>query len=181
MAMRRAIFIDKDGTLIPDIPFNTDPARISYTPGAGQALRNLHNHGFAIILISNQPGVARGLFNATALDEVSARINDIALSFGFQFTAFYYCIHDARDNCSCRKPKPGLLQNAATEHGIDPSASWMVGDILNDVEAGHEAGCRSILVDNGGETEWQIKRSRIPEYICSTMEDIPRLILSASG
>lgn len=174
--MKPAIFIDKDGTLIPDIPFNTDTSKISFSEGAGTSLNLLYNRGFKIVVISNQPGVARGMFYPEALDLISNCLNRIANLHHFTFSGFYYCMHDATENCSCRKPQPGLILRAADENGIDLRASWMVGDILDDVEAGYAAGCRTVLVDNGGETEWKIKRSRIPDIICGSITDLSAVI-----
>lgn len=167
----RAIFLDKDGTLIDDVPYNVDPALIRLSWNAGPALQLLQEAGYRLIVVTNQSGVARGLFTEAALEAVHARLIELLAQYGVQLDGFYYCPHhpDGAVNryaiaCTCRKPMPGLLMRAASEHGIDLTQSWMIGDILNDVEAGHRAGCRSLLVDNGNETEWDQGPLRTPEF-----------------
>ncbi|MEX2536447.1 MAG: HAD family hydrolase [Trueperaceae bacterium] len=152
---RPAVFLDKDGTLLEDVPYNVDPDEMRLTAGAGPALRRLADAGFELIVVTNQSGVARGLFPPTALRTVEWRLEELLAPFDVKLAGFHACMHHpdgivatfARD-CSCRKPKPGLLQAAASQHGIDLTSSWMVGDILNDVEAGCRAGCRTVLLDS---------------------------------
>lgn len=166
-----AVFLDKDGTLIPDVPYNVDPAKIELASGAGEALRSLSHAGYKLIVISNQSGVARGYFEEAALAGVKARLQELLNPDGVMLSGFYYCPHHPtgsiehyRIDCLCRKPKPGLILKAAEDHEIDLSMSWMIGDILNDVEAGRKAGCKTILIDNGNETEWILSPDRIPDY-----------------
>ncbi|RAK00279.1 D,D-heptose 1,7-bisphosphate phosphatase [Larkinella arboricola] len=173
--MKRTVFIDKDGTLIYDVPFNVDPKAITLYPDAGRALHLLQQAGFRLLVVSNQSGVAQGYFQENALEAVTNRLQHLLRPFGVHLDGFYYCPHhpDGRVpayavSCSCRKPQPGMLQQAAREHGIDLTASWMIRDILNDVEAGNRAGCRTILLDNGHETEWQSGPYREPTHTVST-------------
>ncbi|MBD2091732.1 HAD family hydrolase [Microcoleus sp. FACHB-1515] len=178
--MNRAIFLDKDGTLIEDVPYNVDPDRIRLCQGAIEGLRSLHAVGYKLIVISNQSGIARGYFPARALMNVEQRLQkllDVSLS------GFYYCPHhpggtvdEFAIECDCRKPKPGMLLQAAKDHDIDLARSWFIGDILNDVEAGRTAGCRTILIDNGNETEWILKRSRLPNHIVANLTEAARIV-----
>jgi len=176
-----AIFLDKDGTLIPDIPYNVDLDRITLSDGAEIALRSFHNSGYRLIAISNQSGVARGYFSEIALAKVEQRLrtllNEIPL------TGFYYCPHHPQGSiieyaidCNCRKPKPGLILQAAQTHHIDLARSWMIGDILNDVEAGRNAGCKTILIDNGNETEWIRSPQRSPHHKVSNLLEAAQII-----
>jgi len=183
-ATTAAVFLDKDGTLVHDVPYNVDPALIRLTPGAVEALGLLHAAGYRLIIVSNQSGVARGRFPETALAAVEERLRALLAQRGVPLTGFYYCPHHPDGSvaayavaCSCRKPAPGMLIRAAREHGIDLSRSWMVGDILNDVEAGHRAGCRSILIDNGNETEWELTPERTPEHIAGDLPGAARALL----
>jgi D-glycero-D-manno-heptose 1,7-bisphosphate phosphatase len=162
--MRPAIFLDKDGTLVVDVPYNVDPGLIELTPYARPACQALHAAGFALVVVTNQSGVARGLFEAAALEAVEARLLEM---LGVSFAGFYHCPHAADAGCRCRKPADGMLRQAAAEHRLDLARSWMIGDILNDVEAGRRAGCRTILIDNGGETEWLEGPHRTPHFIVS--------------
>lgn len=167
--MNKAVFLDKDGTLIVDVPYNVDPTRIALYPDAGPALRQLRQAGYRLIVISNQAGVARGYFPEAALEGVFDTLRHQLHPFGVVLDGFYYCPHhpessvaDYHQECSCRKPLPGMLHQAAIDHDIDLSESWMVGDILNDVEAGNRAGCRTLLIDRGNETEWLAGPFRTP-------------------
>ena len=156
---RPAIFLDKDGTLIDDVPYNVDPARIVLATGARGACVALASAGYALVVVTNQSGIARGLFTADALGPVEARLRDL---IGVPLAGFYHCPHGVHDVCTCRKPQPGMLVQAARDLDLDLSQSWMVGDILNDVEAGNRAGTRTILIDNGNETEWRAGPWRTP-------------------
>lgn len=165
----RAIFIDKDGTLVEDIPYNVNPSLLELTWQAGHGLQLLKAMGYALIVISNQPGVARGLFTESALDLLQHRLAEMLAQYGVVLDGFYYCPHSPDGvinrytiSCTCRKPMPGMLFRAAREHDIDLRQSWMIGDILHDVEAGRRAGCRTVLIDNGNETEWKLSTLRTP-------------------
>lgn len=177
--MTGAIYLDKDGTLIPDIPYNVDPALVTLYPDAGDSLRRLRQAGYRLIVVSNQAGVAQGRFPETALPAVWQRLDDLLRPFGATPDAYYYCPHHPQTQvCTCRKPEPGMLLQAAQDHGIDLSASWIIGDILNDVEAGNRAGCRTILVDRGNETEWLPGPQRVPTIRVGSLRDATDYILT---
>ena len=164
-----AVFLDKDGTLLENVPFNVDPLQMRWTAGAQSALRRLSQTGMPLIVVSNQPGVALGYFIQSELRLVEARLQRMFASCGASLTGFYYCPHAphraAGFSCTCRKPQPGMLRRAARNHGVDLSRSWMVGDILDDVEAGRAAGCTTVLIDNGNENDngHGQKCERVPE------------------
>jgi histidinol-phosphate phosphatase family protein len=176
--MNKAIFLDKDGTLIHDVPFNVDPELIRLEDYALESLSLLQHQGFFLIVITNQPGISRGYFKEDALEKVEQKLNEILSQKNISLQGFYYCPHDEKDNCECRKPKAGLLLKAAKEMDIDLSESWMIGDILNDVEAGKRSGCQTILIDNGNETEWEYNDYRIPKYIAKNLKEAADLILT---
>lgn len=180
IAATGAVFIDKDGTLIRDVPHNVDPGHIQLMPGAGMALRWLQNKGYKLIVISNQPGIARKLFKENDLLPVNRRIQTLLAAHGVQLDAFYYCPHEPGDGCECRKPMPGMILRAAADHLIVPQISWMIGDILHDIEAGNRAGCRTIHFDNGNETEWVKGASRQPAYSVQTWAEAAQLIGGAA-
>ena len=169
MAQEPAVFIDKDGTLVQDVSYNVDPANVRLTAGAGQALCHMKNTGYKLIVISNQSGVAKGLFEERELLPVNERIQTLLEPYGVEVDAFYYCPHGPGDGCDCRKPMPGMILRAAADHVIDLRRSWMIGDILNDVEAGNRAGCYTVHLDNGGETEWVKGDYRQPLYAVKDM------------
>lgn len=150
--MKKAIFIDKDGTLIADVPYNVDTRKIRLNHGIGPFLAHQSQRDFKIVVISNQSGIARGYFSHDDLLGVRRKINELLHPYGVELHGFYYCPHyptgvvrPYNTDCLCRKPEPGLLQQAATELGIDLTSSWMIGDILSDVEAGQRAGCQTVL------------------------------------
>lgn len=184
--LRPAIFLDKDGTLLDDVPYNVDPARMRFAGGAAEALARFATLDVPLFVVSNQPGVARGRFAASRLGDVRTRLGEMFSACGATLTEAYFCPHDPRGNvaafafdCACRKPRPGLLQRAASEHGIDLHGSWMIGDILDDVEAGKRAGCRAVLVCNGNETEWRGGVFRQPDHLVRDLAEAARLIVGA--
>lgn len=179
----RAVFLDKDGTLIEDVPYNADPERIRLMPNAAAGLRLLAQSGYRLIVISNQPGVALGRFPEQALAGVARRLHQLCAQAGGWLSGFYYCPHHAHGivpayavPCLCRKPAPGLIVRAARERRIDVARSWMVGDILDDVEAGRRAGCRTLLIDNGHETQWRMNRMRRPHHSAPDLLEAARII-----
>jgi D-glycero-D-manno-heptose 1,7-bisphosphate phosphatase len=184
----QAVFLDKDGTLIENVPYNVDPERIRLSAGAAEGLRRLHAAGYRLIVISNQSGVARGFFPEAALAAVEGKLRDLLAEVGVPLAGFYYCPHHPDGvvpglavACACRKPAPGLILLAARDHGIDPARSWFVGDILDDVEAGRRAGCATVLIDNGNETEWVLSPLRTPHHVAADLDEAARLITTADA
>jgi D-glycero-D-manno-heptose 1,7-bisphosphate phosphatase len=152
-AERRVVFLDKDGTLIEDLPYNVDPRRVRFAPGAREAVSRLGAAGVELAIVTNQSGVARGYFSEADLDLLAAHLRAEIAGLGANLAGFYACPHlpdgsvepFARD-CDCRKPLPGLIQRAAADLGVDLRGSWFIGDTWMDVVAGRAAGCRAILV-----------------------------------
>ncbi len=183
--MNKAVFIDRDGTLIKDVPYNANPALIEFLPDAIETLSALKKNKFLLILISNQSGVARGFFSVEQLEKMHDVIQQTLSNFNVKLDAIYYCPHHPEGKikeytieCECRKPKPGLIFKAAAAYNIDLNNSWMVGDILNDVEAGNAAGCKTILLDNGNETEWILNEKREPAFTVESWLMIAQTIVS---
>jgi histidinol-phosphate phosphatase family protein len=186
LGLTPVIFLDKDGTLVPDLPYNADPEQVRLLPGVARGLSRLFAAGYRLVIVTNQSGVARGYFPETALEGVEQRLHQLLeQEAGVLLSGFYYCPHHPEGSipayaiqCQCRKPRPGMLLGAADELGIDLPGSWMIGDILNDVEAGRRAGCNTILIDNGGETEWEPGPYRRPDYITADFEEAAEVILT---
>jgi D-glycero-D-manno-heptose 1,7-bisphosphate phosphatase len=181
------VFLDKDGTLITNVPYSVNCDLITLAPGAEEALRMFARAGMDIAVVSNQPGVAFGRFTEDALDAVRDRLAALVAPSGVRLRAFYYCPHHPNGTvsryaveCQCRKPQPGLLERAQADLGVDLRQSWMVGDILDDVEAGRRASCRTVLVDNGGETEWVQGPLRHPDVVVSDLAAAARAIVGCS-
>jgi histidinol-phosphate phosphatase family protein len=181
----RAVFLDKDGTLVEDVPYNLAPELIRLTPGAEEALALLHERGFRLIVVTNQPGVALGYFRESALVAVHDRLRDLLAAHSIPLAAFLYCPHHPAGSvapyahdCDCRKPAAGMIVEAAKEHRLDLGRSWLVGDILDDIEAGRRAGCRTILLDNGNETEWVLTPDRRPHHTAAGLAQAARIIVA---
>lgn len=147
---RRAVFLDRDGVLNRAFVRNGKPyppskiEELEILPGVAEACHDLHRAGFLLIMVTNQPDVARG----SQTREVVEAINRV-LSDRLSLDDIKVCYHDDSDNCKCRKPEPGLLLEAAEESKIDLSGSFMVGDRWKDIEAGRRAGCRTVFVERG--------------------------------
>ncbi len=160
--MKRAVFFDRDGTLnemvydethgIMDSPRH--PEQVRLMPGAASAIRRLREHGFLIVVVTNQPGLAKGTMTKESLDAVNTRLTELLREQDAAWDALYYCPHHPNGQpgnpyttrCNCRKPLPGLLTNAAQELNISLQNSWMIGDGIVDIQAGRAAGCRTILM-----------------------------------
>ena len=142
----KAVFLDRDGTIIYDIGYIREPNRVELIPGVVQALKILQNNGFFLVIISNQSGVGRGIINEADLFKVHNQLIEILVNNGIYIKKSYYCMHAPWEKCPCRKPKPNMLFTVAEELAIDLSGSFMVGDKLSDVEAGLKAGCRTAMI-----------------------------------
>ncbi len=184
MALRPAIFLDKDGTVLQDVPYNVDPANMIFAPGAAAGLARLALLGVPLYVITNQPGIALGRFCLDDLADMQQHLSQMFTQVGATLDGLYFCPHHPEGtvpqyacDCECRKPAPGLLLHAAKQHGIDLARSWLIGDILNDIEAGNRAGCQTILIDNGNETEWDLDQGRTPDYRVADLEEASRLVL----
>lgn len=185
MVLNKAVFVDKDGTLVENIPFNANPAQLQLAKGAREALKRLYASGFTPVVVTNQSGIALGHFSERAMGLIENKIKRLLEEGGVPLGGFYYCPHHPRGRvrryaarCFCRKPKPGLLLRAAREKGIDLAHSWFIGDILDDVEAGRAAGCQTVLLNCGNETEWKFSVIRNPHVIVNNWRDAAKAVLS---
>ena len=147
---RPAVFLDRDGTIIHDVGYLRDPEQVELLPGAAAALRELQQHGLALVVISNQSGVGRGFLSAEDLEMVHRRLEEVLAQHRIELCGAYHCPHAPWDACTCRKPLPGMILRAADECGLDLARSFMVGDKPRDVAAGRRAGCRTVLLAGEG-------------------------------
>lgn len=179
----RAVLLDRDGIINEDVGYVGNPRRFRLLPKVPEAIRLLNEAGFKVIVVSNQSGVARGLFTEDAVDRVNRRMKRELLADGAVIDAVYYCPHHPeigeppyRTECDCRKPKPGLLLRAAEEFRLDLTQSYVVGDEARDVEAGHSAGCRTILV-SGPHCESEVTGTKC-DYVARDLYEAARIVLS---
>jgi len=180
-----AVFWDRDGTLIKDPGYLSDPEKVELLPGAAEALRRLAAAGFENIVASNQSGVARGLFDEATVVKINERLGQRLAEGGAAVDAFYYCpyldgpeavVEAYRQDSDRRKPKPGMLVKASLERQIDLAASWSVGDSLRDAEAGRAAGCRTILVSELGKLEG-VGRNGAVDFVARSLADAADIVL----
>lgn len=143
-ADRRAVFLDRDGTVIRDLDYPRDPDLVRLVPGAAAALARLRAAGFALVLVSNQSGIGRGLITPREAELVHERVVALLAESGVRLDGAYYCPHAPDAGCGCRKPAPGMIRDAAARLGIDLGNSFIVGDKPGDIEAGRRAGCRTV-------------------------------------
>ncbi len=148
-APRRAIFLDRDGTLVPEAGALGDPERVRLLPGVGAALRLLDRAGWPLVVVTNQAAVGRGVVAPGALRAVHARLRSLVRAEGVELAGIFVCPHTPEDDCACRKPRPGLVLDAALELGLVRAGSWLVGDTAKDVAAARAAGVRAALLSTG--------------------------------
>lgn len=149
-AARRAVFLDRDGVVtVEGGAYVTRPDDLRLLSGAAEAVARLTAAGWPVFLFTNQAGVGRGCLTLETLEAIHARLCAEIGAAGGHLTSIYACIHAPEAGCDCRKPKPGLLLQAAAEHSLDLSACYVVGDSPRDIAAAHAAGCRALLVLTG--------------------------------
>ena len=185
--MRPAVFLDRDGTLIEDADYLRRLDQLTLLPWTVDALRLLTRSGFAAVVVTNQSGVARGIVTEDFVRETHAVLDARLAAGGARVDAYYYCPHhpDAaidqyRRQCRCRKPAAGMIEEAASDLALDLSQSWMVGDRWRDIEAGRNAGVRSILVRSGAARSGQIAPGDGADAILNNLMEAVGWILRAS-
>lgn len=176
---KRAVFLDRDGTIAPDVGYCSRTEDFSVFPGAGEAVRLLNRAGFLAVVITNQSGIARGYFSEDTLADIHREMVGQLAAQGGRIDAIYYCPHHPDDGCQCRKPGTGLLQRAAEEMDIDLSRSFMVGDLQIDIDAGRAAGCRTVLVTTGPHAGSDITDP--PDHTATSLLEAARWIVETAG
>lgn len=156
IARKPAVFLDRDGVVIEDSHYLGDAARVQLVPGAADAVAALNRAGWPVVVVTNQSGVARGMFSFDSVGVVHDHLARLLATHGARIDAFHFCPHhpdadvpEFRADCDCRKPMPGMLRRAADELHLDLGTSWMIGDRETDLAAGAAAGCRTVLVRTG--------------------------------
>jgi len=187
--MKRAVFIDRDGTISEEVGYINHPSRFRVFPYAAAAIKHLNDAGWLAIVVTNQAGVARGYFSEEMIQTVHAEMTKELETGGAKLDAVYYCAHHPsvgeppyRFDCDCRKPKPGLISQAAREFEIDLAGSWMVGDRYSDVELARNAGVKSMFVMSGyGRGEWEHQRAnwnQQPDMVAENLLEAVRVIVA---
>jgi len=184
--MRRpALFLDRDGTLVYPRHYPSRPEELCLYDGVGEALRTFQEAGFRLVVVTNQAGIARGYFKEDDLWRMHTYLAKELAKSGVHLDAIYYCPHHPEGVipelavvCDCRKPQPGMLLRAARDLALNLPHSWFVGDILDDIEAGNRAGCRTVLVDLGTEKP-PASLARRPDFIARNTIHALRIIAAS--
>jgi D-glycero-D-manno-heptose 1,7-bisphosphate phosphatase len=175
-----AVFIDRDGTISEEVGYVNHPSRYRVFPYSAAAIELLHAAGWLAIVVTNQAGVARGYFSEQMIGQVHDELKRQLAGHGSELDAVYYCAHHPsvgdppyRKDCDCRKPKPGLIQQAMKDFEIDLQSSWMVGDRYSDIEMARNAGLKCAFVLSGyGRGEWEYQRqtwTQQPDIVCENL------------
>ena len=184
---RRAVFLDRDGTINVEKDYLYKVEDFEFISGVPEAIKKLKDAGFQVIVVSNQSGIARGYFDESDVEKLHQYIQTELATYGTSIDAFYFCPHHPdkglgayKVQCECRKGNPGMLLHAAREHDIDMKRSFMVGDKLADIEAGHRAGCQSLLVLTGYGEKTALKAAAEEVEKCPSLDFAAQLILESN-
>jgi histidinol-phosphate phosphatase family protein len=163
----RAVFLDRDDTMARDVPYCSRPEDFELFPNTAKAIKLLNEHGYSVIVVTNQSGVARGYFTEDVLDQIHRKMLRQLAEEGARIDGIYYCPHHPDENCECRKPKPQMVLQAVNEHDIDLKRSFMVGDKPMDIRLGQNVGCRTVLIpSDAGEND---SKSSLPDYTATDL------------
>lgn len=175
------MLLDRDGTIIREKHYLSDPNQVELLSGAAYALKEMRRMGFGIIVVTNQSGIGRGYFNEETLNQIHSQMSEMLAAQGAYIDGIYYCPHTPEDNCECRKPSPGLVKQAASDFSFEPSRCFVVGDKRCDIELGRAVGATTFLVRTGygRQEEEEIAKPQIsPDYI---VDDLPGVATIMSG
>ena len=174
--LTRAALLDRDGTINVEREYLSDPAGVELLPNAIAGLRRLRAQGFGLIVISNQAGVGRGYFTMADVNAVNARLAALLREAGVTLDGIYVCPHKPDDGCACRKPAPGLIQQAAREHGFDPRDCVMIGDKAIDIETGRQVGARTVLVRTGYGRAFEARGDVRADHVADDLLDAANIL-----
>jgi len=178
---RRAVFLDRDGTISEEYGYANHISRFQMFPFAAAAIRRLNEAGIPVIVLTNQSGIGRGYFGEELVQQIHERMQQELAAAGAHVDGIYFCPHIRADGCKCRKPELGMLEQAAREHNLETEGCTVVGDRYSDIALGHAAGCRSILVLTGygrGDYQWHhASWPQQPDHIVENLADAVDLIL----
>ena len=179
--LRSAVFLDRDGTIAEEVGYLNHVSRFRMFPYAAAAIRSFNERNLAVIVITNQSGVGRGYYPESVVRSVNDLMTHQLAAEGAHIDAIYYCPHTPAENCSCRKPKTGMLVRAANEYCLDLDQSFVVGDRYGDIQLAHNVRARSILVRTGygeGELAWHAAKWAVqPNFIAGNLSDAAVWIL----
>jgi D-glycero-D-manno-heptose 1,7-bisphosphate phosphatase len=176
MNRRRFVVLDRDGTVVVERNYLSDPAQLELLPGAAAGLRQLGGLGLGLVIISNQSGVGRGYFDEARLSLIHQRLQSLLGAEGVRLDGIYYCPHLPEDDCGCRKPRPGLLRRAGQQLRFDPRDSFVIGDKACDVELGRAVGATTLLVRTGYGAQFAADPRLGADFVVDDMEQAAAVI-----
>ena len=178
MKRRQFVILDRDGTIIVERHYLSDPLQIEILPGAARGLRQLLAMGLGLVIVTNQSAVGRGLFDEAHLDLIHRRLCELLKTEGIQIEGIYFCPHLPDDDCSCRKPKPGLVERAASDLDFDLRSSFVIGDKPADIEMGRQVRATTFLVRTGYGAEFVGDPTVNPDYVADDLSAAAQTIQS---
>jgi D-glycero-D-manno-heptose 1,7-bisphosphate phosphatase len=170
---RRFVVLDRDGTIIEEVSYLSDPKQIALIPGTGKALRDLGAMGFGLVVITNQSAVGRGYFDEAQLTRIHDKLLQMLRAEEISLDGLYFCPHIPQDQCFCRKPHTGLIQKASEDLGFDLAGSIVIGDKASDIEMGCRVGALTMLVRTGYGAQAAAEQKVAPDYI---VDDLPAAV-----
>ena len=176
--INKAVFIDRDGTIAKDVPYCSNPEHFELLPEVAEGIRRLNNHGFKVIVVTNQSGIARGYFNEDMLSRIHDKMHSELAKSDAHVDAIYYCPHHPDDNCECRKPKSKMLLQAASDLNINLEQSYVIGDNDMDIEMGKNVGCKTILIARKNK-ERESDKVLCPDYVTSSVSTAAQWIIDS--
>lgn len=179
--MHRAVFLDRDGTIARDVPYCSRPEDFELLPGAAEGIKLLNEHVFKVVVVTNQSGIARGYFTEESLAQIHDKMGRELAKHGAHVDAIYYCPHHPDDSCECRKPKLGMLLQAASDWDIALGQSYVIGDAGADIDMGRNAGCRTILITENCLGRLHDERALHPDYVAPNISAAVQWIIAQQG
>jgi D-glycero-D-manno-heptose 1,7-bisphosphate phosphatase len=176
MTQRRFVALDRDGTIIVERHYLSDPQRVELIPRVASGLRQLREMALGLVVVTNQSGVGRRFFNTTRLALIHQRLCELLAVEGIHLDGIYFCPHVPEDDCGCRKPRTGLLERAAQELGFDPGATFVIGDKPCDIELGQRVGATTFLVRTGYGADVSTDAMASPDYIVDGVWEAAQVI-----
>jgi D-glycero-D-manno-heptose 1,7-bisphosphate phosphatase len=171
--------LDRDGTIIVERNYLSDPENVELLPYAASGLRALRSLGFGLVVVTNQSGIGRGYFTAETVDSIHSKLEEALSAEGVSLDGIYVCPHTPEEMCKCRKPAPGLALRAAADWGFRLNEAVVIGDKPCDMELGREIGARSVLVKTGYGALYSQSKSVDPDSVVSNLEEAARLLAEA--
>ena len=171
MNNRQYVLLDRDGTIIVERHYLSDPADVDLLPGAAKGLRKLQNLGLGLIVVTNQSAIGRGMIDEARLTQIHAKMKDLLMMEGVTLDGIYYCPHLPETGCDCRKPLTGMAKSAMADFGFDARNCFVIGDKICDIELGRNLGALTLLVRTGYGEKTQLDFSMVPDFVVADLDE----------